>query len=371
MISRKDSNNNATRDATPISSLRDPSTFAPPPKRVDNGGILPPPAHPSSNSSSSYPQQYGQHQHYAQQQPQEVEEPPPAPKPYRTDTTGLSTANLPPPPRRRDGADGRSPVTASPPPPYATSKPAPPSLPPRLPPRSGTASPGATPPRVSTPDNRQPPGFINQGAVGRLGAAGISVPGLGITRGNSPGAASPSSSGVGELQSRFAKFGVGSGSGAGTASTTPAPAAPSQGGTTWAQKQAAMRTMSDFKKDPSKVSLTDARSAASTANNFRQRHGEQVAAGVKTANGLDQKYGVSGKVGGYMGSGNNANAHDGAAGAGGAQSHLQTIGAAAGMLGKKKPPPPPPPKKKPNMGGDTLRDEDTPPPVPMSTRPSF
>lgn len=172
---------------------------------------------------------------------------------------------------------------------------------------------------------------------------------------------------MGELQSRFAKFGVGGSSGTQPEAGTTSPQPPSQG-TTWSQKQAALRTMSDFRKDPSSVSLADARGAASTANNFRERHGEQVAAGARAANRMDQKYGVAGKVGGYMGSGNGGN---GAGGSSGAQSHLNTIGAAAGMLGKKKPPPPPP-KKKPGLtGGDGPRDEDAPPPIPMATRPTF
>lgn len=132
--------------------------------------------------------------------------------------------------------------------------------------------------------------------------------------------------------------------------------------------------MSDFKKNPSSVSFSDAKAAASTANNFRQRHGEQVAAGVSKANSLDQKYGVSGKVGGYVGNGNNnagGNATPaGSTSAGRAQSHLDTIGAAAGLLGKKKPPPPPPPKRKPGLGaGDSTAAGDEPPPIPMSTRP--
>lgn len=221
----------------------------------------------------------------------------------------------------------------------------------------------------------------------RLGAAGVSVPGLGIGGGGGNGGHAgrsvqppPSAngstgggSGMNELQSRFSKFGVGASSGQ-SGATSPASATVPTQGTTWAQKQAALKTMSDFKKNPSSVSLSDARSAASTANNFRQRHGEQVAAGVKTANGLEQKYGVSGRVGGYLanssnGTGTGASAEQG----GGAQSHLNTIGAAAGMLGGKKKPPPPPPKKKPGiMGGDASRDEeDRPPPVPMATRPTF
>lgn len=172
-----------------------------------------------------------------------------------------------------------------------------------------------------------------------------------------------------ELQSRFSKFG-GFGKSS-TPSPPPTQGAPAQG-TTWAQKQAALKTMSDFKKDPSSVSFADAKSAASTANNFRERHGEQVASGVSKANSLDQKYGVSGKVGGYLGSagGGSSGAEAGRA-TSPAQSHLSTISNAAGLLGKKKPPPPPPPKKKPVLGGNPVDagDEDAPPPVPMSTRP--
>lgn len=173
-----------------------------------------------------------------------------------------------------------------------------------------------------------------------------------------------------ELQSRFSKFG-GFGKSS-TPSPPPAQGAPAQG-TTWAQKQAALKTMSDFKKNPSSVSFADAKSAASTANNFRERHGEQVASGVKTANSLDQKYGVSGKVGGYLGNAGGGGSTGAEAGRtpSPAQSHLSTISSAAGLLGKKKPPPPPPPKKKPELGGNSVDagDEDTPPPVPMSTRP--
>ncbi|KAI7788017.1 hypothetical protein LA080_013322 [Diaporthe eres] len=383
---KSNSQSNADRDVTPISHLRDPASFAPPPKRTGSG-LLPPPgvARPGSSSSA---QQYG----YADQE-QGVEEPPAPPRPYRVDTSGLSTAHLPPPPARRDGADGRDTAVSPPPPPYsATAKPPPPSLPPRLPPRNNNASPGPSPsaspglPPQAAPSRQT--AFLNQGAVDRLGAAGVSVPGLGISGGNKQvlpppppsrsGASSPApppaagSGSVSELQSRFSKFG-GFGSKS-TPSPPPAQGAPAQG-TTWAQKQAALKTMSDFKKNPSSVSLSDARSAASTANNFRERHGEQVASGAKKANSLDQKYGVSGKVGGYLG-----NAGGGGGGGSGAeagrtpspaQSHLSTISNAAGLLGKKKPPPPPPPKKKPELGGNPVDngDEDAPPPVPMSTRP--
>ncbi|KAI3401296.1 hypothetical protein diail_12002 [Diaporthe ilicicola] len=371
---------NGDRDVTPISHLRDPASFAPPPKRT-GAGVLPPPG----VGSSSPAQQYS----YAGQE-QEVEEPPAPPRPYHVDTTGLSTAHLPPPPGRRDGADGRSPAASTPPPPYsASAKPPPPSLPPRLPPRNNSASPRPAPAAPS----RQT-GFLNSGAVDRLGSAGVSVPGLGIGGGNkqilpppppsrsgasspAPPPASGSGSGSGtmsELQSRFSKFGgFGSSSSASTPPTSGAPAqaaAPAQG-TTWAQKQAALKTMSDLNKNPSSVSMSDAKSAFSTANDFRERHGEKVASGVKTANSMDQKYGMSGKVGGYMGNASGGSGAEAGRTPSPAQSHLSTISNAAGLLGKKKPPPPPPPKKKPELGGNPVDagGDDAPPPVPMSTRP--
>jgi hypothetical protein len=137
--------------------------------------------------------------------------------------------------------------------------------------------------------------------------------------------------------------------------TTPTSAeAPAQG-TTWAQKQAALNTVSAFNKDPSSVSLADARSAASTANNFRQRHGDQIASGVQAA----QQHGVLDKATAYAGQG---------------QGQSGQIGAlATGLAGKKKPPPPPP-KKKPGLNSPTTpggADADEPPPIPMATRPTF
>jgi hypothetical protein len=199
-----------------------------------------------------------------------------------------------------------------------------------------------------------------------------------------------------EMRSRFSKFKDGLG-GTTSPSSSPAPAQSSQG-TTWTQKQAALKTMSDFKKDPKSVSYSSVRSAASTANNFRERHGEQVAAGVtkakgmnekygvsekakgmnekygvsEKAKGMNEKYGVSEKVGGYMGRGNGGSSAETGRVASPAQSHLNSMSTAVGGLMGKKKPPPPPPKKKPGLGGSSGTGgggEDAPPPVPLSTRP--
>ncbi|KAG5988609.1 hypothetical protein E4U54_004586 [Claviceps lovelessii] len=380
----------------PLSDLKDPSSFAPPPRRTGPG--LTPAAPPSVSSKGnvvSSPSHYkssrgdstelpprkstASHDTEASSPPvsQEEEQSQRPPLPHRANTTGLSTQHLPRPPARRDGADGRSPPSYS-----ETSgttvaskaAAAPPSLPPRLPPRGATSSPSR---------NEKGNGLLNGASINKLGLAGVSVPALGIGRGGAamsgssgppsaaPGgavAAQPSAlpgSGLGkwgsqvnDLQGRFTKM-------KSPSATTSAQEPPPQG-TTWAQKQAALKTASDFHKNPSSISFSDAKAAAATANNFRQRHGEQVASGVKTANNLNQKYGLMDKVSSaYADAESSSHA-----------SSLQTSSAAlSSIAGKKKPPPPPPPKKKPGLANPALAayqdGSSPPPPVPMSTRPAF
>jgi hypothetical protein len=149
-------------------------------------------------------------QQYSVQQAQEEEEEAsrPPPGPYRVDTTGLSTANLPKPPvRRLDSGSSQprppprqiapSPAARAPlPPPRSTPTPptAPsrqqPALPPRLPPRQNSRpdlnSP-APPPAYTELDH--PTTSVpapDQGAMNRLARAGVSVPGFDIGSRNSP-----------------------------------------------------------------------------------------------------------------------------------------------------------------------------------------
>jgi hypothetical protein len=284
----------------------------------------------SSSSSSHHPPPAAQ--------PLATEEAPTAPpKQYRVDTTGLSTSNLPPPPIRRDGTGGSVPLSP------ASTRPTPPKLPPRLPPRNTTsprppAAPPVLPTRSESPYN---PISLNQGAVNRLGTAGISVPGLGI--GTPKSTSDPVQAPVlDDLQSRFSRLGN---------RQSPSPPQAPDEGTSLEQKHAALQTAAAFRQDPSSVSISDARTAASTADNFRQRHGDQVATGMRTAGNLYGKYG--GRV----------NQQDGSD-----ESSMGQVVSAAGLLPKKKPPPPLP--KKPLA----FRGEDgggTPPPVPLATRPRF
>ena len=271
-----------------------------------------------------------------------VDKPKPPPMPFRANTTGLSTQNLPSPPVRRVGEDGQISGTTA-----INSVLAPkPNLPPRLPPRQSSNqtrnSPSPPPPyspAVPAPGSTWQAG--SQGTANRLGAAGISVPGLGIRRSDSATAASPDqpNTQMTELQSRFGRM-----------TTQSAPTETPSQGTSFADKQAAFQTAQSFRQDPSSVSLADARTAASTADNFRQRHGDQVASGWKSANALNKEYNVSGRVNSHMGGDS-------------------TLGEAAsgdsGIMSRKSAPPPPPKRITAGDGSSAA----SPPPIPFSSKP--
>lgn len=247
--------------------------------------------------------------------------------PFQVNTTGLDTANLPAPPVRR--SDMTSTVRAPPSASAVSAAPrAPPKLPPRLPPRQ--AIPTDAPPSYSAATEQEDSpaartaGLLNGAAIGRLGKAGVSVPGFGIGQDR----ASPA------IPARTGTSSLGQTTGPG-APEQPAQASPG-GGTTWAQKRAALETAQKMREDPSKVSFSELKSSATTANNFRERHGEQVASGLKYANKLNSQYG------------------------GGAQAGEAAGSAEGGMsLPFRKPAVPPPSGSK------------GPPPIPHGSKPSF
>ena len=367
--------------ARPLNTLKDPASFGPPPKNVQyhGGAALPNQITPDRGGwGAPIPKEEITARQRADEEERAREEaeaakPKGPPVPFRADTTGLSTSNLPPPPGRKDGADGRIPPPVD--------RPKPPGLPPRLPPRQNShPGPSApTPPptygnAVKEPEAHR--GILNQGSLSRLSSAGVSVPGFGIGGGSSektplppprtassnPKPAVPTSSAnasqLNELQSRFSRF---------SASSSPKPDAPSTG-TTFAEKQAALKTAQSFQKDPSSISFSDARAAASTANNFRERHGEQVKSGWASANKLNTKYGIADKVGQYGGITNEQEAHPEL------ENHqidmrdnTTSQSPSMGFAGKKKPPPPPP--KKTELAGNGIGDASRPPPIPMSSKP--
>ena len=340
---------------------------------------------------------------------QAVQKPAPPPVPYRANSTGLSTTGLPKPPVRRL-EDGQQSATASP-----TTKPKP-SLPPRLPPRQNShpTTNAPSPPPDYNSATQQPPAqdqHLNQGALGRLGKAGVSVPGLGIGAGRAgqgaqgssqalnpwrkdsnsgtPSTSSPTttatqSPSITALQSRFGAMTTSPTTSSSSSSPSDQPPAPPSQGTSFAQKQAALRTASQFRTDPSSVSLADARSSAATANNFRERHGEQVATGWKGANALNKKYDVAKRVNGGIAGQNHGNASTvredegpvtmrdnntaSLAPAGGGESMSPASSPWANEQSQsafRKAPPPPPPVKRAGMGSSGVG----PPPVPMGSKP--
>jgi hypothetical protein len=284
---------------------------------------------------------------------EEIErKPKPPPVPFRIDTTGLSTSHLPPPPKRKDGADGRSPLPPTP-------KPKPPGLPPRLPPRQSSPPDSSSNTVVaSEPDSHK--GILNEGSLSRLGAAGVSVPEFGIR--TTPSSASPdqshrtanSPSQLNELQSRFSQL---------SSSTSPEPGNPNEG-ITLAQKQAALQTASSFRNDPSSISLSDARDAAGTTNDFRERHGDQIRSGWQAANKFNIKYGIADKI---RSSGDVGHSQPSETANHRIEMRDNTIGEQSSSMGRKNPPPPP--VKKASLVAPVQLKESTAPPVPLSSKP--
>lgn len=308
----------------------------------------------------------------------------------------------------------------------AATKPKPkPSVPPRLParaPSNPNLSDSSHPPPAYDAVARDPPSHApassHQGAISRLGKAGVSVPGLGIgektNRDNgasqdpSPSTQSPNGrSQVNELQNRFKKMSPSSPNN-NSATTTPTE------GTTTAQKQDALRTARTFHQDPSSVSSTDARNTASTASNFRERHSEQIATGKehmatgrKKLSGLNEKYGISKRINGFMGDGDQSSSADQPAAGGNRPPppvppshpnsanedqyspvdqpsarnrrpppvpppHPNSSSHTAAPLNNRKPPPPPPPPKKQALQSTPVGGEQgaaPPPPLPLGTKP--
>ncbi|KAF2480922.1 hypothetical protein BDY17DRAFT_326793 [Neohortaea acidophila] len=313
--------------SVPLNALKDPESFGPPPKRGDAAGTS------ASSSSSVAPSSPSRPQPRAgglgapvppprkRVEEEEEEEPQAPPLPYRTDNTGLRTDHLPAPPTRRTPAE----VPAPPP---RNSSPALPSRPqqqrpaapsPMLPPRMNEYPDEHTPPpppsyheAAATAVQQHAP-VLNQGAVNRLGQAGVSVSGFGIGK-NSGGEASqsPASTALGhagqlsELQQRFSRN-----TGANNAASS-SPAAP--GGI-----------------------------SAASASELGQRFARLNTGSNNTASPTSGTPSLS------------------------ASHATSALNAAAAIAAHKKPPPPPPPKKAGLTDGSGAGSAA--PPLPMSSKP--
>lgn len=399
----------------PLSTLKDPALFGPPPKNVNyhGGAALPNEITPHRGGIGAPLTQEQIAAADASTQAAEYEEPEQSvratpPLPYRANTTGLATSHLPPPPVRRG-----QPVVEPPQP----AKPKP-GLPPRLPARQNTnesISATSPPPYYDavTAQNPQPTTGVslNQSAMNRLGKAGVSVPGLGIGRNNSntsipdnpwksessQSQASAGGNTMSALQSRFSRMN----SNEGTAQAQPTSAAPPP---TIQQTQSAFNTAQNFHRDPSSVSMNDAKNAASTANNaarsasaFRDKHSGSIAAAEQRGKAFNNKYQIQSRLEKFLDK--HAPLEDDPQ-----QQQQQQVGQpsmvqptpqqqpqqhwppqpqhqavatppvqspipelAASI--SRKPPPPPPPKKPSGMHGNTVGSP--PPPVPLGTKPGY
>ncbi|KAK6332183.1 hypothetical protein TWF718_002715 [Orbilia javanica] len=351
----------STVSARPLTSLKDPYSFGAPPKR-DPKAPLPPPTQGSV---------LGGEPATAAPTPPAQEEEAPRSRSFQVNTTGLSTTGLPAPPKRGLGTTSSlSTLSSGRPTPPLPSRSQPPPLP------------GRQPSNFPNTQDKAPkdPNVTSQGITSsslsasmRLGHAGVSVPSLGIgPEAHSRSVPTPPSRGaaqapipsIGELSGRFSGLKASPVSPSG-AHSEEAPAS----GTTWAQKQAALKTISQARKDPTSISFSDATAAAKTADNFRQRHGDQVVRGYQQAEAAGI---VDDSVGSKL-TGHGAPKDSPQSKWGDAASRFSKTGSTHGLdmsttpqglasiAGKKKPPPPPKPK--------SLETASSPPPIPLSTKP--
>ena len=341
----------------PLSSLKDPALFGPPPKTVRYHGaeVEPSPSAPQDGESTEFATEKDgrcfQGDDVTQLEPKTIG---PLPVPSRRDTGNSSPDIVPGVPAKRPTA--KSELRADKPLPGGK-----PLLPPRLPPRrsssvqmerafvsenGGSIDPTATP---------VIPGQLNHGALHRLGKAGISVPALNIgprsdvpaSQMESPGDSTrpqgvrdPSSGAFGQLHTRFSKV-----------PSSESTSSPTKG-TSMAEKQSALRTMSSLHKDPRSVSLAETKAAVNTTNNFRQWHGAEVVQGYQAANSLNQQYGLVER----------ANSS-----AAGASAMLNSVPATETALSTTKKPPPPPPKK--FVASEQAIITRKAPPIPLDSKP--
>ncbi|EED22316.1 conserved hypothetical protein [Talaromyces stipitatus ATCC 10500] len=337
----------------PLSSLKDPATFGPPPKRGDSRTS-------TTSVSKSTTASRGLGSELAAEEithePEQVEEPAPPPLPYRANRTGINIEHLPPPPVRRT----ESPANST----HAPASQPRPHLPPRLPTRNTTTSPSPPPPPYSEADRSIE---MNQGSVSRLEQAGVSVPALGIGRRDSDQSATVQrgmNNQVNELQTRFAKMSTpGSQTPQSLQSPIPIERPTSQRG---------------FDSNTSTASRTDTRPSPlpSTTSTFRQRSNEHIETGKQKLAAFNQKHRITERINSYFEEQPPLKASQGAPQPPPPPPHpnlsRQSSNIDIEVLNKRKPPPPPPPAKKPNLKSTPVNggaESPSPPPLPLGTKP--
>ncbi|KAL4915527.1 hypothetical protein BDW62DRAFT_123348 [Aspergillus aurantiobrunneus] len=343
----------------PISSLKDPSTFGPPPKHVkyhgaaalpndstpDRSGLGAPLSQTHINKQDAQRQRAEEEEEEERRQAEETAKRPP--EPYRANRTGIDTSTLLPPPRRVGSAAESASRTA-------TSR-AKPSVPPRLPPRTNTTPsppPAYSPTPQATEQTQAADGYLNQAAASRLNQAGVSVSALGIGA-SSPSPSSPSTghanqAPVNELQSRFSQLRTNTAS---SASSAPSP--PVQ------------PTQSPASSVPS------AANAKAAFNDFRSKHSDQIETGKQKLSGINQKYGITNRINNALDSkSNNAEQAPPLPPHPNLNRSATTSSTDTESLAQRKEPPPPPPQKKAGLRSTPVSTgSPVPPPLPLGTKP--
>ncbi|QKX61756.1 uncharacterized protein TRUGW13939_08912 [Talaromyces rugulosus] len=349
----------------PLTSLKDPSSFGPPPKRNGASAVVSPgattPTTTTTSSSRSLGAAVPQSSHRAAAA-EEEDKPAPPPVPYRANQSGLKTDHLPPPPVRHNTDSVSQPVSS----PSAR-----PSLPPRLPAR-GPAPQSASPPPPPYSETDDNVTQMNQGAVSRLGQAGVSVPGLGIGGTGSDKSATVQTN-LNKQVNELHRYGNMS-----AQEDSQNHVADSKNGTTYGQTQE--RYQNTDNNSASSASALDSRNMGATANNLRQRGGEQFEAGKKKLIALNQKHKITDRIHSYFEQPPASSGQESAAPAPPPPPHPSNNNANLSRqnsnnidveaLNKRKPPPPPPPAKKPGLQAKPVGSSTpSPPPLPLGTKP--
>ncbi|WEW54625.1 hypothetical protein PRK78_000045 [Emydomyces testavorans] len=357
--------------ARPMSTLRDPSSFAPPPRRTNTASGV--------SYTSSVPLHH-------QAETAEPARPAPPPVPYRADTTGRSANHLPTPPMRHDSPPGTNAHDYR-----STEAKSKPSLPPRLPPRCPSNTSPSPPPPPYEATQRGSESYLNQGAMSRLANAGVSAPALGIQRLGSHNSHSQRSSQTStsinptnELQSRFAQLKTSSSSPiSSNPNSTPSPLQ----GVTPQQLHTAATAATHVASQPAfqqavvnSTSSTDPRpSLPGRTSSFRERHDEQIQSVKGKLNGLNQKYGITKRINSFIEDQKSPANPDAPPPPGQPATHQSapnhpysspnTSRPDLDALNRRKPPPPPPPPKKLSMHSKPVNQSPSPPPLPLNTKP--
>ncbi|KAJ5493700.1 hypothetical protein N7463_009787 [Penicillium fimorum] len=262
------SSNRSDHVSQPLSALKDPSSFGPPPKHINYHGAAAVPNQTTPDrrgmgapvSQDQINAQDAHRREAAEAEEEQPQRPAPPPVPYRVDTSGLSTNHLPPPPVRR--VDSASSASTS-----SISKSNPPKPPPRLPARG---PPSSDVPSAYSPAPVLSHDYLNQDATSRLSNAGVSVPGFGIGQENS---SSPAHTPVNELQSRFSRMN--------TSGSPSAPTPPAQASTNiQPQSASSPSSLQNFREQHA----GSIESGKQKYGDFRERHADTIDSGK-------QKYG--------------------------------------------------------------------------------